>query len=137
MRKRPLLPLFGLLLTGVLCYGVLVRFLRQPAFKAHTAFTFHQILDIHQNTPLIEAASDAWEPLSDEEIKSLLTRLEGHVVDWNSTAETEVYLLDSWGRPCLVERRRSNENTHLKLTSSGPDRRFDTDDDVIASSKAQ
>ena len=126
------LKLFGLLIVILaIVYFSAGLLLRNPIFRAHTPFTFYQIIRIHGDTPLFEASTPDWNRLSSEDRKVLLASLESHVVDWNSTDYTESELLDSWGTPCIIEARNMNGVTDFRFTSSGPDKTFRTDDDII------
>jgi hypothetical protein len=128
------LKILGLLIAiSVIGYVSIGFLLRDSLFRAHTPFTFHQILRIQARAPLIQASSPNWTPLSVEERKGLLSSLKGHTVDWNSTAPAESDLLDSWGTPCLIEMRFVDDMTELRLTSAGPDQSFGTDDDITNS----
>jgi hypothetical protein len=128
------LKVLGLLIAISVIGYVSIGFLfRDSIYRAHTPFTFHQILWIQARTPLVKASSPDWTPLSVEERKGLLSSLKAHTVDWNSTSPAESDLLDSWGTPCLIEKRFVDDRTELRLTSAGPDKSFGTDDDITNS----
>ena len=127
-----LLLLIVILAVGYASIGLL---LRDPMFRAHTPFTFNQIIWIHDKSPLIETSSPEWIQLTEEHRKLLLSSLDAHTVDWNSTSHTGSDLVDSWGTPCIIETRMADRVTELRFRSAGSDRTFGSDDDITTTKR--
>lgn len=87
--------------------------------KTHTAFLFGQLEDAYR-----ASIRSGQAPAADQQ--EFLKRIPQGTIDWNSCRLQDQVLYDSWNTPVEIRVNPSQ----MQLRSAGPDRSFDTGDDI-------
>jgi hypothetical protein len=116
VRARLFLFSLALLFAGFL---MMRAFLSPAILYSHTLFAFSQLDDAYRDS--IESGHPR--ATSRQEFINLVPQW---TIDWNSCRFRDQTIFDSWGTPTEV---RSNSST-IELRSAGPDRAFETRDDI-------
>lgn len=85
----------------------------------HTSFLFAQMDDSYVR--FLRAGN---KPVASEQ--SFRQLVSTWAIDWNSCKLRDEIIFDSWGTPIQIR----TESPMIHLRSAGPDRRFDTPDDI-------
>src|SRR5688572_17860892 len=110
----------------VLCVGavaawLIVRHRLDPQIRrTHTEFLFVQFEHSYADSLRKGSPPAASEP-------SFRALIPTWTTDWNTTEFRGGAVIDSWGRPVQIR----TDSTTIHLRSAGPDRQFNTSDDIV------